>query len=350
MNAEIKELFKREKDIKYIIEYISKCRDDKNFSDIHIIRFYSSYVVISNGSVIQVTEPYMIFCPLAGSLYKDLNSSSNPYLIKEAIKKAVESKIARYGHFKKNRQLFSKNISIPYGASEILMYALKKKLIDAAVVVCDGAGTVIVDNPDIVQGIGARMNGIFYTSPIREVMEKLEKEGSYVVFSDARIDQGKGIEKAASLGYKNIAVTVNASMDGSADIPGKLENDLKISITSLAVCTTGLYRDSVNKIGEYADIVWSCASDKVRKIIGEKAVIQLSRKIPVFVLTRKGIDLISGYSSCKTILKNLNLKKQYIICGDSRGKKLKMGNFNVRLNESKLPVRDSKEPILIEAY
>jgi putative methanogenesis marker protein 8 len=350
MNIRIKELFGKGRDIKYITEYIGKHRDDKNFNDIHIIRFYSSYVVISNGSVIEVTEPYMVYCPLAESLYKDLGNSSNPYLVKEAIKKVVESKISKFGHFKKKRELFSKNISIPYGASEILMYALKKKLIDAAVVVCDGAGTVIVEKPEIVQGIGSRMNGIFYTSPIKEVMEKLGKAGSHVVFPDARIDQVKGIEKAASLGYKKIAVTVNASMDDSVDVLGKLENELKISLTSLAVCTTGLYRDRVNEVGDYADIVWSCASDKVRKIIGEKAIIQLSKKIPVFVLTKKGIELISSYSSCKSYLKNLELKKQYIICNDSNGKKLKMGNFNVRLNEAKLPVRDSREPILVEAY
>jgi putative methanogenesis marker protein 8 len=350
MHNGIRKLLNKREDIKYIIGYIRENRDDKDLRDIHIIRFYSSYIVISNGRVVEVTEPYIRYCPLAGSLYRDLNSSSNPFLIKEAIKKAIESKINKFGHFTKNRELHSKKISIPYGASEILMYALEKKVIDTAVVVCDGAGTVIVENPEIVQGIGARMNGIFYTSPIKEVIEKLEEAGSHVVFRDGRIDQIKGVEKAASLGYKNIAVTINASLDDSVSNPGKIENDLKISLTSLLVCTTGLRMDRIRSIGGHADIVWSCASDKVRKIIGEKAVVQLSRKIPVFVLTKKGLVLVSAYSSGKNFLKKIDLSRQYLISRDSKGQKLKMGNFDLRLNETKLPVRDSKEPVLVETY
>jgi putative methanogenesis marker protein 8 len=342
MNITIKRLLNQIGDGKYING--SYCKD------LHIIRFYSSYVVISNGRVIEVTNPCMTYCPLAGFLYKNINLSGNPSLIKEVIKRAIESKISELGYFTEKREIFSKDIAIPYGASEILMYALKKKSIDAAVVVCDGAGTVIVNKPEIVQGVGARMNGIFYTSPIQGIIRKLEKTGSHVISQDGTIDQIKGIGKAASLGYKNIAVTINASMDVPVSMLRKIENDFKISLTSLAVCTTGLNRNRIQEIGKYTDIVWSCASKELRMVIGKKAIIQLSKKIPVFVLTKKGLDLVSNYSSQKAHIKSLDLSKQYIITGGCKGKKLKMGNFDACLSEAELPVRHNKEPILNEVY
>jgi len=319
---------------------------NNDFKDIHIIRFYSSYVLIANGRVVEVTDPCMKYCPLAGFLYKDINLTDNPSLVKKSIKRAIESKISKFGYFTEQRELFSRDIAIPYGASEILMYALKKKFIDAVIVVCDGAGTVIVDKPEIVQGIGARMNGVFYTSPIKGIIKKLKEEGSYVVFQDGAISQIKAIKKAASLGYKNIAVTINASMDEPLDMIRKIESDLKISVTALAICTTGLNIDRIQEVGKYTDIVWSCASRKLRMIIGKKAIAQLSRKIPVFILTKKGLNLVSSYSSNENLIKNLDLSKQYIITGDLKGKNLKMGIFNTYLNETMLPVRHKKEPVL----
>jgi len=341
MNITIKKLLNKVADIN---NFKRTCYH-KDFKDLHIIRFYSSYVSISNGRVIEVTDPCMRYCPLAGFLYKNINSSSDPSLIKKAIKQVIESKISEFGYFTERRELFSKDIAIPYGASEILMYALKKKFIDAAVIVCDGAGTVIVNKPEIVQGIGARMNGIFYTSPIQGIIRKLEKTGSHVISHDGTIDQIKGVKKAASLGYKNIAVTINASMDVPVSMLRKIERDFKISLTSLAVCTTGLNRDRIQEIGKYTDIIWSCASKELRKIIGNKAILQISRKIPVFVLTKKGLDLVGNYSSHKALIKSLDLSKQYIIASDFKGKKIKMGVFNACLSEAKLPVRHKMEPV-----
>ena len=161
-------------------------------------------------------------------------------------------------------------------------------------------------------------------------------------------DRIKGIEKAASLGYKRIAVTINASMDVPVNMIGKIESDLKISLTSLVVCTTGLNKNKIQEIGKYADVVWSCGSKELRMVIGKKAIMQLSKKIPVFVLTRKGLDLVSNYSSHKEFIKSLNLNKQYIIAGDCKGEKIKMGVFNTYLNETELPVRHKEEPVLNE--
>ena len=117
--------------------------------DIHVLKYFSSFVTVSNGRVINITEPTLMLCPLVKHLYKNFSGmrGDDKEAIKNAIKSAIESKIKDYGFFTDNRKLSCGNVSIPYGASEKLMFALKKGAIAAAVVVCEGAGTVVADKP-----------------------------------------------------------------------------------------------------------------------------------------------------------------------------------------------------------
>ncbi|MDD5156222.1 MAG: DUF2099 family protein, partial [Candidatus Omnitrophica bacterium] len=112
--------------------------------DIHVLKYFSSFVSVSNGKVINITEPALMFCPLAKHLYKDFSGIRNndKKAIKSAIKSTIEAKIKDYGFFTDKRKISCTDVSIPYGASEMLSFALRKKAIDAAVVVCEGAGTV----------------------------------------------------------------------------------------------------------------------------------------------------------------------------------------------------------------
>lgn len=325
-----------------LFEKLEIKKDD--FRDLHITRMYSSFVAVSEGKVIKMTEPFLEYCPLANLLYHYIEKFDSR-AIKESIKEAVEEKISDFGYFTAERELSRKNIAIPYGASEMLMYALKKKEIDSAVVVCDGAGTVITDKPDIVQGIGARMNGLFYTTPIDKLIKNLERNNCYIVFPEtADINQISGLEKAAELGYKKIAVTINGYMGDDLARIKELEKKYNISVTSLAVCTTCIDEKRIKKIKEHADLVWSCASGSIREIIGKKAILQVSIGIPVFVLTKKGLDFISSYSSNKKVFRDLNIKKQYLLSGNHKGKRINMGKFDSYLTEAKLPVRSEKEP------
>ena len=332
-----------------IKKLLNQAKRDKNtLDDFHVLRFYSSYVIVSNGKVTEATDPYMEYCPLANYFYKEIAEIETPGARKKAIIKAINEKIDKFGFFTQDRDLFSENIAVPYGASEILMFAVRKKLIDAVVVVCDGAGTVIVDKPGVVQGIGARMNGLFYTSPIGRIQGRLKDAGCEVLFSDAAIDQVKGVEKAAELGYKNIAVTINALMDENLKDLKKIEKKYNVSVTLLTICTTGATEEKIREIEQYSDIIWSCASESVREIIGKKAILQLSEKIPVFVLTQKGLTLISGYSSDESFIGSLDTKRQYILSSAGEGKRLKMGNFEAYLRETRLPVRSKYEPRLFK--
>jgi len=320
--------------------------DVKDYTDLHIIRLFSSFVAISNGKVVKITDPSMTHCPLARQLYRHIPIPDPPdrETIKRLIKQGIEEKIERLGFFTAERKIEHNKIAIPYGASEILMYALKKKAVDAAVVACDGAGSVIATSPDVVQGIGARMNGMFYTTPFPGLIDRLERLGSRVPFKDARIDQIGAAEDAVRSGYKNFAVTVNGFMDEDLEAFRMIEAKHGVDITIFLVCSTGVSRDRAIEIREHADVVWSCASEEVRSIVGPETILQITRKIPVFVLTQKGLSAVSAYSSDMDLIRNLDPEKQHFIAGDCRGKKISMGKFLTYLSEASLPVRSDDEP------
>jgi len=84
-----------------------------------------------------------------------------------------------------------------------MMTGLKRGLIDSTVTVCDGAGTVITDNPELVQGMGALMSGLIETEPIEEIIEGIESRGGIVLDKEkAGIDQVSGLRKHADWDIK----------------------------------------------------------------------------------------------------------------------------------------------------
>ena len=313
--------------------------------DLHVTRMCCSLIAISEGKIIKAEEPCLKYCPFRAqdNLYKFKN-----FDLKE-ICNAIELKISRFGHFTKERELHRESIEVKYGFSEMLMYALNKKWIDAAVIVCEGSGTVITNEPSLVQGIGARMTGVFYTSPIKEIIKRIEERKGYVVFPEtAKIDQIAGLKKAIELGFKKIAVTINGFYGEDLKEIRELEKRENASIISLIVCTTGIDKERAEEIREYADIVQSCASFYVREIVGKAAKMQIGTRLPVFVLTKKGIDFVSNYSSEE--FKNfIQENKKYLISGYhgymKNPIKMKMGNFYTYLGEvEKLPLRVEDEP------
>lgn len=190
----------------------------------------------------------------------------------------------KFGQFTENRSILDHKKYVPFGATEIIMEALKADLLDAAVVVCDGAGTVITHRPEIVQGVGGRMSGLIYTTPRRSVIQQLKTEQAAVLDpGTARINPVEGAQKALE-SYRRVAVTVTASED--------IESLRELSGTALFVVhTTGVTRKQAS-YATRADIVWGCASQHIRDIVGPCSFVQLGVGIPVFVLTEKGLDLI----------------------------------------------------------
>jgi putative methanogenesis marker protein 8 len=317
-----------------------------NNRDIHVLKYFSSFVSVSRGRVINVTEPTLSFCPLAEHLYAGFRgiTSGNKEMIKDAIKEAIESKIREYGFFTDDRRISFTDVSIPFGASEMISFALRKKIIDAAVMVCEGVGTVIVDDPALVQGIGARMNNLLLTSPMSGIIKTLKHAGCKVVFENALIDQERGAHVAIKAGYRSIAVTVCGHFAGTCKGLRQLKKESGAKIVSLAVCTTGINTDKVGMLRDYADLVWSCASQEVRRIIGPLAKCQISQQIPVFVLTKQGTDFLSAYADDEASVRNLDANKQYLFSHEPGGRCMHLGNSRVFITIAKLPVSSRKEP------
>lgn len=314
-------------------------------SDIHVLRYFSSLVTVSGGRVVSVTEPSLAHCPLARHFYGGFRrAGGDEESLRLAVREAVESKIRRFGLCTARRILTGGEISIPFGASEMLMYALRKRAIDAAVVVCEGAGTVIVREPEVVQGIGARMHTVLYTTPVRDIVRRLEASGCRVVFEDASIDQAAGVEEAADMGFGRIAVTVRGDDAGVLARLAAMERRTCVPIISLAVCTTGVGGDAIQEMRTHADLVWSCASGAVREKIGSFARLQLSKGMPVFVLTREGIDFASAYARDPALVRGLDGRRQYLIARGNRGRIVHLGNFEARVTETRLPVPSRNAP------
>ena len=323
--------------------------DPGQYDDLHVTRMLHAFVAVSHGEVVATTEPLLEYCPLVAYLYAPRNRTKDRAELRGMVVEMTREKIARFGHFTDRRELERGDIAVPYGASEMMMFAMRKGAVDCAVTVCDGAGTVIADRPDLVQGIGARMNGLFYTSPIRTTIRGVTERGGRVLFPDtAAIDQVAGVREAARLGRRNIAVTVNGCLGEPLAALREVERECGASITIIVVCTTGAARSRVEEMREHADMVWSCASGGVREVVGGRSIVQVSTAIPVFAVTPKGVGFLACYQAEDSpnagAVERLDLGRQYLIAGNAGGMPIRMGRMDTFMAEAKLPVRSRSEP------
>lgn len=122
----------------------------------------------------------------------------------------------KYGFFSEGRTIGAKEGTRGYGGTEILAAGLKTKLLDAVVCVCDGVGTIITHNPEIVYGIGNEQPIIKDTKRIEKLAKRLRDKGVYTLKKPG-IRQLEGVKKAQALGYKNIGVTLISEEFGEYD-------------------------------------------------------------------------------------------------------------------------------------
>ena len=100
-------------------------------------------------------------------------------------------------------------------------------MIYCAVVVCEGAGTVIATDRDLVQSIGAHLAGIVRISPIPRIIRHIETNGGVVLDkTTARIDQVEVVKQAFDLGLKRVAVSVAGFQAKAISEIKKLESRL----------------------------------------------------------------------------------------------------------------------------
>lgn len=239
-------------------------------------------IVIRNGKVVEIGEPLIKSCPLASRFEAPVKTFS-----KEEIKRNIEFRIRKLGMFTKDRVVVSDEDFVPFGSSELISFGLKRRMIGGAVIVSDCAGTVVTKNPLLVQGLGGRLSGLAKTSPVPEVIERIEREGGIVLDKEtAKIDQLAGVELAYKLGMSNVAVTVVNAKDAET-IRSKYE-DSWIFATHL----TGISMEEAEILARTCDIITACASRWVREVAGKRALLQAGVVIPVFAMTYRAKVLV----------------------------------------------------------
>ncbi|MCK4268895.1 MAG: DUF2099 family protein [Methanogenium sp.] len=251
--------------------------------DEHIIEAIGkTRVVIRNGRVVSVGSPLIRECPLARRFAVPVDPISA-----DAIRANIEERIRSFGMCTKDRDVLCDRDFVLFGASELLGSGIKSGLIDSVVLVCDGAGTLVTDKPTMVQGVGGRMSGLVKTSPIQEVIGRIEENGGRVVFPDtAVIDQVGGVDAAHNMGYNHVAVTVATPDD--AEIIRETYPETVI----VGVHVTGLGKDESARLVDLCDLVYSCASGHIRSYAGRSALVQGGTAIPVFAMTKAGKEII----------------------------------------------------------
>lgn len=248
----------------------------------HIMELFGkTRIVVKDGKVTEVGEPIADWCPIFSKV------AEVEKLTSEEAKKNMEYRIKELGMFTSKRK-FDCGVFVNFGASEIMMTALRRKLIDSTVTVCDGAGTVIANNPELVQGMGALMSGLIETEPIKEIIEGIESRGGFVLDKEnAGIDQIGGVKKACELGCRNIAVSVIVPEE-SKELRA-IEKEYGINLTLLGAHLTGIQCKQVEFLKEM-DIITGCASSIVRSTV--KPILQAGTSVPMFAITKKGKELI----------------------------------------------------------
>jgi putative methanogenesis marker protein 8 len=252
----------------------------------HLLEMAKALVRVKDGKVEVLADPGISCCPLRRNLYGIQEES------RETVQRVLEGHMQELGMYSPNRVLELQEMPVSFGASEILSDAMSEGLVDAAVLVCEGAGTVLATRSEVLQAIGAHMTGLVKTEPITEIQEGLEERGCILLDRQGTMDQVRGFEKAVAAGFKKIAVTVAGSR--AADAQALRKRDLERGTHSiiLAVHTTGISESDAHALAESCDLVWSCASRAVREVVGKRALIQIGISIPVFALTQEGKRLI----------------------------------------------------------
>ena len=252
----------------------------------HLLEMAKARVRVKDGKIEVLTEPLINCCPLRRDLYGIEKES------RETVERVLQSHMQELGMYGPERILELQEKPVSFGASEILMDAMSEGLVDAAVVVCEGAGTVVAVRPNVLQAVGAHMTGLIKTEPIAEIQEGLAKRDCLLLDRQATVDQVRGFEKAVAAGFQRIAVTVAGNNADEAIALRELEAKLRVRPFLLAVHTTGISDEKAAALAESCDLVWSCASKAVRNVVGKIARLQMGISIPVFALTDEGKRLL----------------------------------------------------------
>ena len=241
-----------------------------------------SRVKVEKEKVVEASDPLIEWCPLFDKVRGIKKVTA------DAAAANMKFRIEQHGMFSPRRKL-EMGTFVGFGASESMMTGVEKGIIDAAVTVCDGAGTVVTSNAKLIQGMGGWISGLTKTDPIPEVLQGIQARNGHVLSpEDARIDQVEGAKYAAAEGYKKFAVTVADAQ--TAEELRLLEKGLCVRIMIIGVHLTGISLEDARRLLAAADIVTGCASKHIREQV--KPLVQVGTAVPLFGLTPWGKELL----------------------------------------------------------
>ena len=253
--------------------------------DRHVIEALGkTEVVIENGEITHIGETLVDYCPI----YDKIDNAKE--LNREFIEFNINKRIREFGMCTPQRVVRMPDV-LSFGISEILKTNIELGLIDCVVGVCDGVGTLLMTEGDIIQGVGGRVSGLVSTTPIPEVIEQVGVE-NVVNPETADLTPIKGLEMAIEKGYKNIAITI---------LPGEIIKEIReypapedVNVYILVAHATNASEEDVEYIFEYADITTACASRKVREYAEKKKLYYSGSKVPIFAITEKGREFLDN--------------------------------------------------------
>ncbi|MBW6518087.1 MAG: DUF2099 family protein [ANME-2 cluster archaeon] len=241
-------------------------------------------VVVEDGKVVEVGEPKTDYCPIFAKVRNITQFTP------ESVKGNIEFRIEDFGMFTARREI-EMEIFVGFGASETFMTALHRGLLDACVTACEGAGTVVTSSPTLAQGIGSRISGLVETSPIPELISRIEKAGGTVLDPEtAALDQVAGVEKAIDMGHTRIGVSVISASDVRK--MRQLEKEHGVEIVTFGVHVTGMGHEEAKELIGLVDITTGCSSGSIREHIKGHVLAQFGTAIPIFAITQRGKEML----------------------------------------------------------
>ncbi|MCL2148867.1 MAG: DUF2099 family protein [Methanomassiliicoccaceae archaeon] len=249
-------------------------------SDRHVMECLGmSKVAVEDGKVTVISGPRVGFCPLFKK-YRGIDE-----ITEDVVRENIEFRIRSFGMCTPQRDVRMKDF-LSFGISEILSSALRRGMIGAAVIAADGVGTVVVTDPEIVQGLGGRISGLCETTPIEAVVEAVGR-GNVLDPATAAIDMPAGARKAKAMGHGVVAVTV-----ASAGAARAIREELGGSAVIMAVHTSPSTPEDARVLFDTCDVVTACASAAVREESKRRDVVVAGNKVPVYGVTGKGKELV----------------------------------------------------------
>ena len=265
-------------------------------NDRHVIEALgNAEVVIENGKITYIGEPVVDYCSIFD------NGQHNGSLTKEFIKSNINKRIDEFGMCTPQRSIDVED-TMSFGTSETLKTNMINGNVDCVVGACEGVGTLLIDDAELVQGVGGRVSALISTTPIDEVMDKVGRD-NVLNPETAELNPLKGLEMAIERGYKNIAITI---------IPTEMVKDLRqhpkpedVNIYIFVAHTTNVSKKEAEMLFDYADVISGCSSINIRETAEERKPYYAGKKVPLYAVTENGRRLLNerleyiGYELCE---------------------------------------------------